>query len=95
MVEENNKEPINIEDGCLDGIAFQIGIQPFMRCHYQSGYVLSMIEDKPLEKNPLFEKLHIKLTPELSEKVFNMMDGEKKVFPNGLSSIIDNTYPLW
>lgn len=52
---DNPNKPLNIESGCLDGIAFQIGMQPLMRCHYQSGYILPMIEDKPLEDNWEFE----------------------------------------
>jgi len=71
-----------IDCGDYDGIAFQIGMQPLMRCHYQSGYIYPMVEDKPLQDNWEFEKLHIKLTPELSNRIFDMMDGGKKVFPN-------------
>lgn len=74
--------PLSIEDGEVDGIAFQIGMQPLMRCHHQSGYIYPMVENKPLQDNWWFEKLYIKLTSELSEKVFKMMDGGKKVFPN-------------
>lgn len=75
-------QPLNIEDGSCDGVAFQIGLQPLMRCHHQSGYILPMVNDAPLQKNWNFEKLYIKLSPELSDKVFRMMDSGKKVFPN-------------
>lgn len=29
-----------LDNGDLDGMAFQIGYQPLMRCHHQSGYEL-------------------------------------------------------
>lgn len=90
-IHDNPNQPINIESGALDGIAFQIGMQPLMRCHHQSGYILPMIKDKPLEDNWEFEKLYIKLTPELSEKIFNMMDKGNKVFPN---EGIDEALPI-
>lgn len=73
---------LNIEDGSCDGVAFQIGLQPLVRCHYQSGYILPMINDAPLQDDWQYEKLHIKLTPELSERAFQMMDEGRKVFPN-------------
>lgn len=73
---------IRIDDGILDGIAFQIGFQPLMRCHSQSGYLFPMRTDAPLQSDVRFEKLRFRQTPELSQKVYEMMEGGKKVFPN-------------
>ena len=74
------------DSGDWDGIAFQIGFQPFLRCRAQSGYIFPMCKDVPLQENPKFEKLRFKQTQKLSEKVFELMDGGKKVFPyEGLS----------
>ena len=74
------------DSGDWDGIAFQIGFQPFLRCRAQSGYIFPMYKDVPLQENPKFEKLRFKQTQKLSEKIFELMDGGKKVFPyEGLS----------
>lgn len=73
---------LGLDNGELDGFAFQIGYQPFMRCHYQSGYILPMAIDAPLQDDWHFEKVYITQSVELSERVFDMMDGGKKVFPN-------------
>jgi len=75
-----------IDSGDWDGIAFQIGFQPFLRCHSQSGFVFPMREDAPLQENNRFEKLRFKQSPKLSEKVYELMDEGKKIFPfEGLS----------
>ena len=75
------QSPIQIDSGLLDGTAFQIGFQPLMRCRAQSGYVLPMRRDIPLQQDMRFEKLRFHQSPELSQKVFDMMEGGKKVFP--------------
>lgn len=65
------------DSGDWDGIAFQIGFQPFLRCRAQSGYIFPMRKDVPLQENPKFEKLRFKQTQKLSEKIFELMDGGK------------------
>lgn len=75
-----NKE-ISLDTGDCDGLAFQIGMQPLMRCHHQSGYIYPMKTDAPLQENWNFEKIHFLQSPELSQRIFDMMDGGKKVFP--------------
>lgn len=83
-------QPLGLDNGDVDGIAFQIGLQPLMRCHYQSGYILPMKEDAPLQDNWHFEKIRFKQSPELSQRIFEMMDGGKKVFPQeGISEARD------
>lgn len=71
-----------IDGGDLDGIAFQIGLQPFYRCHAQSGYVFPMKTERPLEENPLFEKILFPQSEELSQRVFQMMHEGQDVYPN-------------
>ncbi len=78
-VDPNKK--YEIDDGQLDGIAFQIGFQPFMRCSFQSAYIFPMRNSVPLQLNKDFEKIHFKQSQELSEKVFKMMEEGKKVIP--------------
>lgn len=78
---ERVRGPIEIDSGLLDGTAFQIGFQPLMRCHSQSGYILPMRIDAPLQEDMRFEKLRFRQSPELSKKVFDLMEGGKKVFP--------------
>jgi hypothetical protein len=75
------KEKYSLDNGDLDGIAFQIGYQPLCRCHAQRGYVLPMAVDAPLQENWHFEKLHFKQSVEFSQWVFDRMDGGKKVMP--------------
>lgn len=85
---ENQKvETYEIDSGKFDNIAFQIGYQPFIRCDKQSGYALPARNSKPLGEDNRFEKLYFKQSAELSQKVYEMMDGGKKVFPEeGISS---------
>jgi hypothetical protein len=75
------KEKYSLDNGDLDGFAFQIGYQPLHRCHHQSGYILPMAVDAPLQENWRFEKLHFKQSVEFSQWVFDRMDGGKKVMP--------------
>lgn len=77
---ENNKT-YEIDSGMFDDIAFQIGYQPFMRCEQQSSYVFPMRNSNPLGDNSKFEKLYFRHSPELSQRIFEMMDNGKKVFP--------------
>lgn len=85
---------VNLMDGSCDGVAFQIGLQPLWRCHCQSGYILPMVKDMPLQKNWIYEKMYFLHSEELSNRIFNLMDGGEKIFPNeGISQakcILDN-----
>ncbi|MGM9601870.1 MAG: FRG domain-containing protein [Faecousia sp.] len=73
--------PIQIDSGLLDGIAWQIGFQPLQRCHSQSGYLLPMRDARPLQEDCRFEKLRFRQSAIFSQKIFELMDGGKKVFP--------------
>lgn len=79
---EKRDHPFVIDAGYMDGIAFQIGLQPFYRCHMQSGFVYPMKTEKPLQDNPRFEKIVFRQNPELSEQVFYMMHEGKDVYPD-------------
>lgn len=79
---EKRDHPFVIDAGYMDGIAFQIGLQPFYRCHMQSGFAYPMKTAKPLQDNPWFEKIVFKQSPELSEQVFHMMHEGKDVYPD-------------
>lgn len=71
-------------------MAFQIGYQPLMRCHHQSGYVYPLRYGIPLNEDRRFERMRFKQSVELSQRVFKMMDGGKKVFPQeGITEIRD------
>lgn len=74
--------PYPMSSHALDGTSFQIGYQPFYRCQYQSGYILPTREDAPLQQNSQFEKLRFKQSPTLSKRIYDMMDGGKKIFPH-------------
>ena len=71
-----------LQSGDMDGVALQIGYQPLQRCAHQSAYIFPMRKDRPIQENWHFEKLRFKHSVELSRKVYDMMDGGKKVFPN-------------
>lgn len=87
---DKRNTPYLIDSGDLDGIAFQIGFQPFMRCHHQNGYVFPMRNEVILQQNEKFEKLRFKQSEDLSQYVYEMMDGGKKVYPNeGINDALD------
>lgn len=54
---DQREEPYSFYSGELDGLAFQIGYQPLMRCHCQSGYIMPMMKAIPLQNDNRFEKL--------------------------------------
>lgn len=87
--QNSKKNYYSIDGGVLDGVAFQIGYQPFYRCQYQSGFAFPMRNEKPLQENTRFEKLVFKHSEELSSRVFEMMKGGELVFPNeGISKAL-------
>lgn len=85
-----DKGPYSFYSGYLDGMAFQIGYQPLMRCHHQSGYTMPMMNATPLQNDNRFEKLRFLQSEELSNRVYEMMDKGKKVFPHeGIGKSLD------
>ena len=71
-----------LQSGDMDGVALQIGYQPLQRCSHQSGYIYPMRNLAPIQEDWHFEKLRFRQSVELSQQVYQMMDGGKKVFPN-------------
>ena len=85
-----DKGPYIFYSGQLDGMAFQIGYQPLMRCHHQSGYIMPMMNATPLQSDNRFEKLRFLQSEELSNRVYEMMDKGKKIFPHeGIGKSLD------
>ena len=79
-----------LQSGELDGVAFQIGYQPLLRCSYQSAYIYPMRNQESLQKNGHFRIMKFKQSVKLSKWVYEKMDGGKKVFPNeGISKLND------
>lgn len=76
------KGPYRFYSRQLDGMAFQIGYQPLMRCHQQSGYIMPMMNAIPLQSDNRFEKVRFLQLEELSNRVYEMMDKGKKIFPH-------------
>lgn len=71
-------------------VILPIGYQPFMRCHSQYAYGIHMETPYPLQEDATFEKLHFHHSVELSKRVFEMMDGGKKIYPQeGLDEFTD------
>lgn len=74
----------------LNNVILPIGYQPFMRCHSQYAYGIHMEIPFPLQEDYKFEKLYFPQSVELSQKVFDMMDGGKKIYPQeGLDEFQD------
>ncbi|PNV63476.1 hypothetical protein C0033_02085 [Clostridium sp. chh4-2] len=74
--------------GGVSNLIYPLGFQPFMRCHMQDGYGIYMREEKPLQQDPLFEKLRFKHSEELSNWIFDYMRGGELIYPHeGLSKI--------
>lgn len=63
-------------------VIYPLGFQPFMRCHMQNGYGIYMREPLPLQEDFQFEKLKFKQNVKLSNAVFELMEGGKKIYPH-------------
>ena len=76
--------------GSDEGMILPIGYQPFMRCHSQYGYALHMKVSVPLQEKIAFEKLRFCHSERLSQDVYELMDGGRKVYPKeGLDDFQD------
>lgn len=85
-------EVSTIDNGekCLQNTILPIGFQPFMRCHSQYAYGIRMDRPFPLQDDVYFEKLHFRHSEKLSNEVYEMMDGGKKIYPQeGLDDFRD------
>jgi len=81
---------INNVEKCLNNAILPIGFQPFMRCHSQYAYGICMDRAFPLQDDICFEKLHFRHSEQLSNEVYEMMDGGKKIYPQeGLDDFQD------
>lgn len=71
-----------------------IGYQPFMRCHSQHAYGIHMEKPYLLQNDRIFERLIFRHNEKLSQNIFDMMEGGKKVYPqeglNGFQDVIDS-----
>lgn len=82
-------KPLGVDSEELDGVAFQIGYQPFYRCGIQSGYIMPMRDCLPLQEDQRFEKMRFRQSPGFSRRVFELMDGGERVFPSeGISAAL-------
>lgn len=88
--EMGRDRPSVIDTGLWDGVAYQIGLQPFYRCHTQSGYVYPMKTIGDIRHNGQFERIRFPQTVEFSNRIFQMMDEGKKIYPEeGITRIMD------
>ena len=60
----------------------KIGKQPFLRPYYQSGYLMELGKDDDLNKIPFKIKFKIRLTEELSKRIFEEMNCGNNIYPN-------------
>lgn len=79
--ERDRNRPSIIDTGLWDGVAYQIGLQPFYRCYTQSGYVYPMKTIDDIRHNGEFERLRFPQTAEFSNYIFQMMDEGKRIYP--------------
>lgn len=68
--------------GPVVNVIYPIGFQPFMRCHMQSGYGMYMRTPSPLQNDFEFEKLKFRHNEELSQWVFEAMNGGELIYPH-------------
>ena len=68
--------------GDVENLIYPVGFQPFMRCHMQSGYGIYMRTPHPLQYDVGFEKLKFRHSEELSQKVFDLMQGGELIYPH-------------
>lgn len=82
--------PSVIDNGLWDGVAYQIGLQPFYRCHAQSGYIYPMKTMDDIRHNGQFERIRFPQTVEFSNQMFNLMEEGKKIYPEeGIVQVMD------
>lgn len=79
--EEGRNRPSVIDTGLWDGVAYQIGLQPFYRCHAQSGYVYPMKTKDDIRHDGQFERIRFPQTVEFSNYMFQMMDEGRRIYP--------------
>jgi hypothetical protein len=79
--EGQRNRPCIIDTGKFDGIAYQIGIQPFHRCFTQHGYVYAMKTIPDIRGSKDFERLRFRQSVALSNRIYKMMDQGKKIYP--------------
>ena len=67
-----------------------IGYQPFMRCGNQNGYLIETGPSFDLYKEPCFSVYKFRLTPEICEWAFDLVDGDDYIYPNEAFGSIDD-----
>ena len=88
--EKGKNAPSVIDTGLWDGVAYQIGLQPFYRSHTQYGYVYPMKTLADIKESGKFERIRFKQTEGFSRMIFDMMDGGKKIYPDeGINAVKD------
>ena len=88
--ERGRNRPSIIDTGLWDGVAYQIGLQPFYRCHTQSGYVYPMKTIDDIRRNGEFERIRFPQTVEFSNYIFQMMDAGKRIYPEeGITKVMN------
>ena len=69
-------------------VVYPIGFQPFMRCHMQKGYAMYMRKPNALQNDINFKKLRFRHSEELSNWIYDKMDGGKLIYPHeGLNEV--------
>ena len=79
--EKNRSRPSVIDTGLWDGVAYQIGLQPFYRAHMQCGYVYPMKTLEDIRCSGKFERMRFRQTVEFSRRMYELMDGGDKIYP--------------
>lgn len=74
--------------GQVQNLIYPIGFQPFMRCSMQNGYAIYMRKALPLQDDMFFQRLRFRHSQELSQRIFDAMDGGRKIYPHeGLNRV--------
>lgn len=59
-----------------------------MRCHMQNGYGIYMRMPMPLQQDIQFEKLRFRHHEELSQRVYEMMEGGERIYPHEVLNLL-------
>ncbi len=82
--------PSIIDTGLWDGVAYQIGLQPFYRTFSQYGYVYPMKKLDDIRYSGVFERLRFRQSVDFSKYIYELMDCGRKIYPDeGITAVSD------
>ena len=62
-------------------VVYPIGLQPFIRCHYQIGYIVKDAPNYDVFSDMSFSEVKFQLSKDICEWIYQEMDGGRKIYP--------------